>query len=119
MARVLIVEDESLIAMMLEDWIVELGHTPVGPAASVDKALHLVETMKPDVAIVDYNLGRDTADNVSELLTARKVPYALASGDRVLGTDKRFRMQPMLSKPYEFERFNTILTALLEQKKVS
>ncbi len=112
MARILIVEDETLIAMMLEEWIVELGHTPVGPAHSVAKAMELVRDAPCDAAIVDFNLRGETAEPVSALLRARNVPFAFASGDRMSGTD----LQKVLPKPYAFEAVSQILSQLLGGK---
>jgi CheY-like chemotaxis protein len=56
MARILIVEDEPLIAMMLAEWLVELGHEALGPAETVGDALRLIEETAPSAAILDINL---------------------------------------------------------------
>jgi CheY-like chemotaxis protein len=113
MARILIVEDETLIAMMLEEWVVELGHVAVGPASSVAQALALLEQTPCDAAIIDYNLRGETAEPISDTLKAKNVPFAFASGDHFMEREERFRAQPMLSKPYVFERLDGILAELL------
>lgn len=113
MARILIVEDEPLIAMMLEEWVVELGHTTIGPAASVSSALELISSNPCDAAILDLNLKGETAEPVAHVLSAQKIPYAFASGDSVLERNPDFRDFPMLPKPYLFESVSKILNDLL------
>jgi CheY-like chemotaxis protein len=116
LARILIVEDESLIAMMLEEWVVELGHVAVGPASTVSQALALLDGTGCDAAIIDYNLKDETAEAISDSLKAKKVPFAFASGDHAMERDERFRSYPMLSKPYVFEHLDGILAQLLDGK---
>lgn len=115
-ARILIVEDETLIAMMLEDWVVELGHTPVGPASSVSQALTLLHETVCDAAIIDYNLQGQTADPIAELLNVKCVPFIFASGDHILEQDVRFTARPVLTKPYVFSRFDDVVARLLDVK---
>ncbi len=116
MARILIVEDESLIAMMLEEWVVELGHIAVGPASTVSQALALLDGTGCDAAIIDYNLKGETAEAIADSLKAENVPFAFASGDHAMERDERFRAYPMLSKPYVFEHLDGILAQLLDGK---
>jgi CheY-like chemotaxis protein len=118
LARILIVEDEALIAMMLEEWVVELGHTPVGPVGNVAKALALINETVCDAAILDYNLGGETAGPISELLATRNVPFAFASGDHAVEIDERFRQRPMLPKPYVFESVHTVVLKLLSAEQL-
>jgi CheY-like chemotaxis protein len=114
MASILIVEDESLIAMMLEEWVVELGHVAVGPAASVSQALALLDSTHCDAAIIDYNLNGETAEPISDSLKAKNVPFAFASGDHFMEREAHFRAQPMLSKPFVFECLDGVLAELLD-----
>lgn len=76
---VLVVEDELLVAMDLEAVLIEAGHQVLGPAASVDEALRLLETKRPDVALLDYNLQGETVVPVAESLSDLDVPFVLAS----------------------------------------
>ena len=116
MARILIVEDESLIAMMLEEWVEELGHIAVGPASSVSQALALLDGTGCDAAIIDYHLKGETAEPISDSLKAKNVPFAFASGDHFMEQDVRFSAQIMLSKPYAFERVDEVVAQLLDVK---
>jgi CheY-like chemotaxis protein len=79
---VLVVEDEALISLELADMIEDLGHRVIGPAASVSKALELLQALprSPDVAIVDANLGGQPAKPVVEVLHALGTPVVIASG---------------------------------------
>lgn len=76
---VLIVEDEFLIAMETEAVLTESGYAVVGTAASVEKALRLLETMRPDVAILDVNLRGHSVSPVAARLMTLSVPFVLAS----------------------------------------
>jgi CheY-like chemotaxis protein len=80
--RLLVVEDEALIAMMLEDILVDLGHEVVEVASSIHAALAALETTHAplDAAILDANLGGASAAPVADALRAHGVPFILASG---------------------------------------
>ncbi len=79
MARVLIVDDEPLIAMLAQDWLEDLGHQTVGPAHDLKTALTLA--MEPlDAAILDVSLGADKSYEVARRLRAQDVPFAFATG---------------------------------------
>jgi DNA-binding response OmpR family regulator len=112
-ARILIVEDEPLISMMLEDWLVEMGHQALGPAGSVDQALELARNAKFDAAILDVNLQRERCDPVADVLTNRRVPFAFATGEGAASIDKRFAGSPTLSKPYDFIAVQSVIGKML------
>lgn len=112
MARILIVEDELLIGWMLADWLVELGHAPVGPAPSIAKALELIASEPLDAAILDLHLGGASAQSVAIDLRARQIPFAIASGDNVAARDG-FADRPMLSKPYTFDEVRWALSTIV------
>ena len=78
--RILVLEDEPLIAMMLEDILVELGCLVVGPASDIAGAEALVGDAAIDAAILDVNIGDRTSHPVAELLQARRIPFLVASG---------------------------------------
>ncbi|WP_423605246.1 response regulator [Sphingomonas sp. MS122] len=79
--RILIVDDEPLIAMMLEDILGDLGYAVVGPALEVGEAEALAREAAIDAAILDVNLGNRTSHSVAELLRERQIPFVVASGD--------------------------------------
>jgi CheY-like chemotaxis protein len=113
MSRILIVEDEPLVAMLLEDWLTELGHETVGPAASVPQALDLLDRTGCDVAILDLSLGPDMSYPVAERLTDQDIPFALATGHGGESVDARFRDRPSLAKPYDFAAVEAVLEQLM------
>lgn len=76
---VLIVEDEALIAMDIEMMVEEHGYDVLGPASSVDKALKLLETNRPDVGLLDANLNGETIVPVAQRLKALNIPFVLIS----------------------------------------
>jgi CheY-like chemotaxis protein len=111
MAKILIVDDEPLIAAMMEDWLTELGHDVVGPAHNLGRALELAEG-DMDAAIVDVSLGKDTCDPLVEALIARDLPFALATGHAQEDLEPRYRKQPTLLKPFEFAAFRRTVDRL-------
>jgi two-component system, response regulator PdtaR len=78
--RILIVEDEFLIAMELEITLQRAGYQVLGPASNVSAALGLLRTERPDAAILDVNLAGERVTPVAEVLRAMIVPFVLTSG---------------------------------------
>ena len=100
--RVLVVEDESLVAMMLCDMLEDLGCAVVGPTATVTGALALLDAgAPPDGALLDVNLGGESAYGVADALARRAVPFIFVSGYGRGGIDPRYAQAPVLSKPFE------------------
>ena len=112
MPRVLVLEDETLIAQILEDWLVELGFEVVGPASTVRDALQLIEHSDLDAAIVDVRLADGDSQPAAELLRSRSVPFVLASGRAGVELGASFKDVPRLSKPFDFDQFQTVLENL-------
>ena len=98
---VLIVEDEPLIAMMLEDFVETLGHRVAGTADSVADALERIGTGGFDLAILDVNLrGGEPSWPVADALADRGVSYVFSSGGAAEHAPERHRAAPTLPKPY-------------------
>ncbi|HEX3861098.1 MAG TPA: HWE histidine kinase domain-containing protein [Stellaceae bacterium] len=97
---VLLVEDQALIAMDAEDTLRRLGAAAVHLALSAAEALERLETSTPDLAVLDFNLGSDTAAEVADILVERRVPFIFATGysDSVM-LPARFRGVPIVRKP--------------------
>jgi CheY-like chemotaxis protein len=112
MAKILIVDDEPLIAAMLRDWLSDLGHLPVGPAHNLAQALELGKG-EIDAAILDVSLGKDTSYPLVEALIARGLPVALATGYGRDGVEPQYRDRPTLDKPFEFAAFRRTVDRLL------
>jgi len=111
--RVFVLEDEMLIAMLVQDWLIELGYEPVGPAGKVHEALDLVRNQELDAAVLDVTLGHDTCYPVADLLRAKDVPFAFATGRDDEAIPVHLKSTPILRKPYNLHALETMLTKLL------
>jgi DNA-binding response OmpR family regulator len=78
--RILVVEDEALIAVMVEDMLIDMGSDVVGPAATIEAALALARAEAIDAAILDVNVRGERIDPVADALMARGVPVLFATG---------------------------------------
>jgi DNA-binding response OmpR family regulator len=101
--RVLVVEDEMMIAMMVEDMLAEMGHAVIGVASNLRSALALAAAEQFDVAILDINLAGERSFPVAHLLKARGVPFLFATGYGELGLEDPFRDVVTLKKPFDIE----------------
>jgi CheY-like chemotaxis protein len=109
---ILIVEDEPLIAMMLEDFLDSLGHRIVATAESVAEAMPYVEQGGFDVAIIDVHLrGGEKAWPLADILVERGLPFVVATGGHVEPTPARHAGAPLLSKPYTIDAIEPALSA--------
>jgi DNA-binding response OmpR family regulator len=113
--RILVVDDEPLISMLVEDWLTELGCEVVGPGASVADGLKLAESSKLDGAILDVNLGNETCYQLADALRSRGVPLAFATGDGSLGDVSEFKDPIVVSKPFDFDAVKAAVEALLDR----
>jgi CheY-like chemotaxis protein len=111
--KVLVVEDEPLVAMMIEDMLTDLGHTVVGPAMQLADGLRLAETAQFDAAVLDINLNGVRSFPVADVLQARGIPFLFATGYGG-GEALEGRQEPVIQKPYQMERLAEMLTALTE-----
>ncbi|MDO9223884.1 MAG: response regulator [Caulobacter sp.] len=98
--RVLVVEDEMLVSMLLEDMLADFGCSVVGPAPTIAEAMPLATSAEIDVAVLDMNLGGAPIFPVADALKARGVPYIFASGYGAGSLGEDHRDTPMLQKPF-------------------
>lgn len=110
--RVLIVEDEAMIALLIEDVVEELGYEIVGPANKLETALRLAEEEGLDAAILDVNLRDNKVYPVAERLLARGIPFLLASGYGDWALPENLRNQPRLTKPFTMEELKKQVASL-------
>ena len=110
--RILVVEDEGLVALMLEDMLDDLGYEVACSAASVVQALAWIDGGgQADLALLDVNLGGESVFPVADALKARGVPFAFSTGYGE-AHDPRFREAPLLGKPILVERLRAVLARL-------
>ena len=110
--RILIVEDEMLIAMLLEDMIADLGHEIVGPFHSLETGLAAVADANYDIAILDMNLGSKSSIPIAEELQRRGVPFAFATGHSREHLDPRFFDAHVIAKPFDERSLEAAIRAL-------
>ena len=113
MPRILIVEDEPLIAMTLEDMLDELGYEVAGTASRVDEALALIGRDMPDGAVLDVNLGREKIDPVADLLQKHNCPFIFATGDGRAGLPVAHEKRPFVAKPFRLLDLEQALKAAI------
>ena len=78
--RILIIEDEPLIALEIEEMLEALGYSAVGQAASVEEALSAIDRTAPNIAVVDANLNGESVDTILATLQARKIAFIIVTG---------------------------------------
>lgn len=111
--RILVVEDEMLILMETEDMLADLGCDRVIAAASNEQAIALIEAQRFDAVLLDLNLNGVRSYPVADVLAARDVPFAFATGYGVDGLRDADRGRPLLVKPYEITALKTLLVEIL------
>ena len=113
--RVLFVEDEAMISMLIEDMLLDLGVEVVGPASEMADALALAREADIEAAILDINLGGQLTYPVAEVLKERGIPVIFATGYQPTALPEQFRGMPTLHKPFEQQRFAEVMQAVLAQ----
>ncbi len=98
--RVLVIEDEGLVALLIEDMLTELGHEVVATASRAREALEVARTADFDFALVDVNLDGETSYPVADLLKSRGAPFAFSTGYGFDGVDRKYADIPLLTKPF-------------------
>lgn len=113
MPRILVVDDEPLISMLMEGWLNELGCEVVGPVGSLKDGLDLAESVEIDGAILDVNLVGENSLSLANALKLKGVPVALATGDSGIDEAAGFADTILLHKPFAFEDVKAALGKLL------
>lgn len=111
--RVLVVEDEMLILMMVEDMLADMGCEAVTSAATVDQALACVKSQAFDVAVLDINLDGNKSYPVADALAALGTPFLFSTGYGDHSSGEGYRDQPMLHKPLQTRELVETFKALL------
>jgi PAS domain S-box-containing protein len=112
--RILVVEDEALVALQLQEDLESDGHHVVGPARNLEQGISLAVSEAIDAALVDVSLGRETSAPIADELMARNIPFAFATGyadSSIL--PERLRAVPRLSKPYALSEVRRLVESLV------
>jgi CheY-like chemotaxis protein len=117
--RILVVEDNYLLADEMCDYLTGLGIVPVGPACTLDDAIALAREMPLNGAVLDINLDGRLCTGVCEVLARRDIPFMFHTGYRNLGlVPLQFRSMPVVDKPFEPEQLKKVLTNLFAGRTV-
>jgi len=107
--RVLLVEDETLVAMVMRDMLTELGYSVVGPFSRSADAEEAVRAENVDAAVLDINLDGEAVYPVADLLSRRGIPFVFVTGYGAESIDGRFDHVPVLQKPIERQMLERVL----------
>jgi CheY-like chemotaxis protein len=110
--RVLVVEDEMLIGMLLEDMLADMGYAVVGIIPRVNEALAAAQREAFDFAILDVHLNGQAVFSVADVLVERGIPFVFATGYGERGLPEKYRSRPILQKPFAKNDLEKILAAL-------
>ena len=113
--RLLLVEDESLIAMLAEDLIEMVGHEVVTTAATLEEARNACVVANFDAALLDVNLNGESSMPVATLLKARDIPFAFTTGYGAGGIAAEHSDRPVLTKPYALADLERLLEGFVDQ----
>jgi CheY-like chemotaxis protein len=111
--RVLVVEDEWIVASELDDELTEMGCRVIGPVPSVREAMDIMKEQPLDVALVDIELGEDTGYPIAHALQARNIPVVFLTGYNLAALASEFRHLRCLEKPVGARGLAAALTAAL------
>jgi DNA-binding NtrC family response regulator len=115
--RILLVEDEMLVAWLLGDMLTELGCAVVGPASSVNQALAMIDAENIDAAVLDVNLNGQMSYPIADALAARGVPFLFSTGYHKDTLLDGYRTFPVLQKPFHRSILSDTLAKLLTLKE--
>jgi len=111
--RVLVCDDNLLMAEVICEFLRESGLEPIGPAGELESALHLARVRALDGAILDINLKGRPCFAVCAILSARRVPFLFLTGYQPLLVPVEYRGAPVISKPFHPEEFKAVLAQML------
>ena len=114
--RVMLVEDEVLLGMLMRDMIAEMGYFVSGPYCSVSDALAASEAQEFDAAVLDVNLGGEYVYPLAGRLIAKGVPCVFVTGYDDEAIDERFSQLPILQKPINRKGLEPVLRASIKQE---
>ena len=111
--RVLVVEDESMIRLLLEGMLEELGYAMCAEAGRLDEAVKIAQDGDFDLAILDVNLNGEPITPVADTLAKRGVPFVFASGYGRRGIPDAYGHVPLLQKPFQADALEHVLATVV------
>jgi DNA-binding response OmpR family regulator len=113
-ARILVVEEEPTIAIMLDDALSDFGYHVLGPVENLKAAIYLAATEHIDAAVVDSNFDGQIADAVADKLTERGIPFVFVNG-HIRMFSLNYCEIPPLQKPFTTDDLQRTIMRLLQQ----
>jgi CheY-like chemotaxis protein len=110
---VLVVEDEEMIASVIEEMLLDLGCRQVWIAGSVKDAKAVLAEHRPHAVILDVNLGGDSGFHLAQSLSEAKIPFVFATGYGRHGLPDQWAARPIMQKPFKLETLQVVLGTLL------
>src|SRR4051794_14101208 len=111
--RLLVVEDEPMVAMLLEDLLMQAGCIVVGPAATIAEALALLRDQAIDGALLDVNLGSELIYPLADVLRASGTPFVFVTGYAASGLAAGYEDVAVIRKPFDPSAFPRNVAAAL------
>ncbi|MBV8700220.1 response regulator [Bradyrhizobium sp.] len=113
MSSIFLVEDEVFIRMLLADMVLELGHGVVAEAGTIGEGLHLARSIDFDLAILDINLGKHTAEPIADVIDQRGLPIIFASAHNEYGLPPGLSGRTLLQKPFQISHLSAAIDAAM------
>jgi CheY-like chemotaxis protein len=111
--KVLVVEDESFVALMIEDMLQDLGCEVIASVARLKEACDIAATAELDLAVLDVNLGGERSFPVAHILQERGVPFLFSTGYGKNGVPSELSGSPVLGKPFSAKELEETLSSAL------
>lgn len=109
----LIVEDEAIVALLVEDMLTELGCAQIWTAANLADATAVAAKRKPDIVILDVNLAGTPSFPLAEKLAELDIPFVFTTGYAADGLPAKWAGQPVIQKPFAAEALGQAIVGLL------
>jgi CheY-like chemotaxis protein len=114
--KALLAEDEGVVALLIEDMLVELGVSVVASVGRLGDACELARTVALDFALLDVNLAGEMVFPVAYILRERRIPFIFSTGYGAVDPTQQFNDVPVIGKPFAIAQLNRTLQTLLDQK---
>ena len=116
-ARILVVEEKPIVAIMLDDALNDAGYHVLGPVENLKAAIHLAATEYIDAAVVDTNIDGQIAEGVTDKLMERGIPFVfIDSNARVINL--RYSEIGQMQKPFTIENLHHTIARLLQRSRI-
>jgi CheY-like chemotaxis protein len=113
--RVAIIEDEGLVAALLEDMLGDLGHQVVAIAGRIDRAAKLISETSAEIVLLDVNLNGEQTYPLAAALAARGIPFIFSTGYDPSGLKQEWRDAPVLQKPFQAQDLERAMRQALDK----